>query len=61
MMLLDCDPGPTEETTYGYCAHCEKDVPVVKRDIGIGRYEYQGCKGIDRRMKDHCCECGEEI
>ena len=49
------------EERYGFCPTCECDVQLVKRDVGIGRYEYQGAKGIDRRMVDVCGDCGEEI
>lgn len=49
------------EERYGFCPTCEQDVQLVKRDVGIGRYEYQGAKGIDRRMVDHCVECENEV
>ncbi len=49
------------EERYGFCPTCECDVQLVKRDIGIGRYEFWGAKGIDRRMVDHCVECENEV
>jgi hypothetical protein len=60
-MLVDCDPDPTEETTYGYCAHCEKDVPVVRRDFGIGRDNAWGRSIIHVDMQWCCCECGDPL
>lgn len=50
-----------DETRYGWCKHCAKDVVLVKRDIGIGLYEYQGAKGVHIDLRDHCGDCGEEL
>lgn len=61
MMLLDCDPDPTEETTYGYCSRCRCECTVVKRDQGIGRDEYHGSKEIHVDMRDCCVTCGDCI
>jgi hypothetical protein len=43
------------------CPHCRSDAVVIRRDFGIGRYEYQGSKGIHRDERDCCSECGEEL
>ncbi|HEX8894411.1 MAG TPA: hypothetical protein VF783_13865 [Terriglobales bacterium] len=50
-----------EPSKYGWCRHCQKETVTVKRDVGIGRYEAWGCKGIHIDMRDHCGDCGEEI
>ena len=49
------------EERYGFCPNCECDVQIVKRDIGIGSYEFWGARGVDRRMVDHCVQCENEV
>lgn len=46
---------------YGYCKTCERETVIVKRDIGIGRYEYQGAKGVHIDLRDHCADCENEL
>jgi hypothetical protein len=46
---------------YFVCHHCGKEATVVRRDFGIGRYEYQGARGIHRDERECCSECGEEL
>lgn len=43
------------------CRHCGADAVVIQRDFGIGRYEFQGSKGIHRDERDCCSSCGEEL
>jgi hypothetical protein len=62
--MTDYEPDYTDvddETRYGFCKHCKKETVIVERDVGIGRYEFQGCRGIHRDMQDCCGECGDEI
>lgn len=61
MILLDCDPDPVEETTYGYCRRCECEVPIEERDQGIGRDEAYGRPIVHVDMQWCCCECGDEL
>jgi RNA polymerase-binding transcription factor DksA len=58
--LLDIDPD-IDDATYGWCRFCEHNVRSERRDHGIGRYEYQGYKGVHVDMRDCCRECGEEV
>ena len=46
---------------YGWCKTCAKEVVLIKRDVGIGRYEYHGSKGIHIDLRDHCADCENEI
>jgi hypothetical protein len=61
MMILDCDPDPTEETTYGYCAHCECNVGAVKVDFGIGGYEYWGSREVHHDWSEVCPRCEGDL
>jgi len=40
------------------CGECGRECRPVKVEDGIGRYEYWGYRGIDRRYSyvSHCCE-----
>jgi DNA polymerase/3'-5' exonuclease PolX len=60
-MLADIEPDLDDEGTRGYCRRCDCDVHVVKRDQGIGRFEYHGSKEIHVDMRDCCGECGDEL
>jgi len=54
---LDLD----DDRKLGYCKHCKAETYHVKQDCGIGRYEYQGSKGIHVDWQDVCTECGNEL
>jgi hypothetical protein len=60
-MTLIYDDGPDDPPApRGFCKYCETNVDTMKRDIGIGGYEYWGCKGNHVQLVDVCVECGEE-
>ncbi|WP_144156502.1 hypothetical protein [Paraburkholderia sp. BCC1885] len=61
MILLDTEPDPVEEAAYGYCRRCECECVFVRRDQGIGRFEYHGSKEIHVDMRDCCATCGDEL
>lgn len=48
------------KTRRAWCCYCQCNVDVVKRDCGIGRYEYWGYRGVHIDMRDTCSACGEE-
>jgi hypothetical protein len=60
-MLADISPDIDETAIYGFCRRCECEVLVVKRDQGIGRFEYHGSKEIHVDMRDCCGTCGDEL
>ena len=60
-MLLELDPDIADVGTYGFCKRCECEVLVVKRDCGIGLFEYWGSKGVHVDMQDCCATCGDEL
>jgi hypothetical protein len=43
--------------TY-FCSECKKPCREVKRDFGIGAYEYWGQSGSDHNWQwvSHCCD-----
>lgn len=47
-----------EEPVYGICASCGKQAKAVRRDMGIGPYEYWGARGThhDWQIVSECCE-----
>jgi hypothetical protein len=60
-LMLDLDPDIADEGTYGFCHRCECEVPVVRRDFGIGRDEAWGRPIIHVDMQWCCVECGDQI
>jgi hypothetical protein len=62
IMLADIEPDVSDdEGAYGWCKRCECEAPIVKQDMGIGRFEYHGSKEIHRDMQWVCRECGDQI
>ena len=49
-----------DEPVRMWCRYCKTNVLTVKCDQGIGRYEYQGAKGVHIDMRDTCAVCGYE-
>lgn len=41
-----------------YCKQCGEECNVIELDVGIGRYEYWGTTGVDKRMV-YCSDCCE--
>lgn len=41
-----------------YCRFCEANVDTVRKDCGIGSYEYWGAHGRHVDMRNTCIECG---
>lgn len=41
-----------------YCEDCGEECYVVERDEGIGAFEFQGERGVDRQLVavSRCCE-----
>jgi hypothetical protein len=52
---FDRDP-----VTKMYCPECQVNVRPVRRDFGIGGYEYWGCKGFHTDWRNVCPECETE-
>lgn len=50
-----------EDRVQIVCRHCGDNAHVIKRDMGIGAYEYWGSCEVHRDMRDCCSECGEEL
>lgn len=50
----DIDPEPIKM----WCRFCEANVETERKDVGIGRYEYHGAKGVHIDMQDICAVCG---
>ncbi|MEX3972227.1 hypothetical protein [Paraburkholderia caribensis] len=50
-----------DEGTYGYCPECECNVTSVKRDFGIGPYEYWGSREVHRDLRDVCPTCEGDL
>ena len=48
-----------DETLYGWCETCAKEVVLVKRDFGTG--ERMGSLGYHIDMQDCCGDCGERL
>jgi len=51
----------TDEGKYGYCPECECNVHSVRRDFGIGAYEYWGSKEVHRDLRDVCPTCEGDL
>lgn len=60
-LLLDCDPDPVETENFGFCRRCECEVPIEKRDFGIGRDCAWGRPIVHVDMQWCCCECGDQL
>ena len=45
----------------GFCPNCDKEMPAVGIDFGIGTYEYWG--SVETHVDIHICceECEEEL
>lgn len=43
---------------YYRCAECRQPCRDVKRDFGIGAYEYWGARAVDTNIQtvSHCCD-----
>lgn len=50
-----------DEGTYGYCPECECNVHSVRRDFGIGAYEYWGSREVHRDLRDVCPTCEGDL
>lgn len=53
----DCD----DEGVYGYCPECECNVRSVRRDFGIGSYEYWGSHGVHHDWREVCPTCEGDL
>ena len=60
-LVIDTEPDPVESESLGFCRRCESEVPIVKRDFGIGRDCAWGRPIVHVDMRWCCCECGDEI
>jgi len=60
MTLIDTEPDPTEETTYGYCAHCECNVQTVRADYGHG-YCFGSICACHEDWREVCQKCESEV
>jgi len=45
----------------GFCPHCNDTVSGKPIDVGIGTYEYWGCKGVDKQIVIVCEDCDVEL
>ena len=45
----------------GWCENCNDMVTGKQIDVGIGAYEYWGCKGVDKQIVVVCDECDGEL
>lgn len=50
-----------DEGTYGYCPECECNVHSVRRDFGIGSYEYWGSREVHVDLRDVCPKCEGDL
>ena len=50
-----------DEGTYGWCNECECNVQSVRRDFGIGAYEYWGSREVHRDLRDVCPTCEGDL
>lgn len=48
-----------EPNKYAFCANCQKETVIVKRDFGTG--ERMGSLGYHVDIKDCCADCGNEF
>lgn len=55
---LDVD---VDEGKYGYCPECECNTHSVRRDFGIGAYEYWGSREVHTDWRDVCPTCEGEL
>lgn len=55
----DYDRSP--DRIQGYCTACGAYVTSVTANMGIGPYEFWGCKGFHRDMQEVSPCCREEI
>lgn len=55
----DYDTKPDDEPDAGVCKECGQECRPVRRDFGIGPYEYWGSRGVDTNYQwvSPCCEC----
>jgi len=50
-----------DEGKYGWCPECECNVHSVRRDFGIGAYEYWGSREVHRDLRDVCPTCEGDL
>ncbi|MEI5996803.1 hypothetical protein H3V53_06195 [Paraburkholderia bengalensis] len=56
-----CDVDRDDEGKYGWCPQCECNVHSVRRDFGIGAYEYWGSREVHRDLRDVCPTCEGDL
>lgn len=62
VILYDEAPAMFEtERSRGYCNQCQCWTRAVKMDFGIGAYEYWGCKGVHKDVREVCPSCEQEL
>lgn len=49
------------EEVYGYCNECKKNVTSVRRDFGIGAYEYWGSREVHTDWREVCPTCEGDL
>jgi hypothetical protein len=49
------------EGIFGYCEKCACNVSSVRRDFGIGHYEYWGSREVHTDWREVCPSCESEL
>lgn len=50
-----------DEGTFGYCPECQCNVTSVRRDFGIGAYEYWGSREVHTDWREVCPTCEGDL